>query len=308
MSDNTPFEIQEEILKHVLSNKSLIRFRSVSKPWKSLIDSSEFITRHNKAQPHHPLIMYRGSESYEEKFVLVADDDCFPDHKFSLIDCPIINSATVEPMLDCSHGLVCLIGYCPDQRKSMIVLWNPSIRKSVNIPVPSACEVFGFGVCPKTSDPKIVRITCELTETYSMDRYAEVFTLSSGFWRRVLTNSQFKSLHFHVGHHEVIGGVIYWVAHEYGRLAMDITGVIRTRIISFDLESEEFGEVDLPDGLAGPDYHPCISKLKESLVVLNCRTRYPGDQRVCDAWIMLEKGVSKSSFTKLFTFQDNSSI
>ncbi|XP_076923749.1 F-box protein CPR1-like [Bidens hawaiensis] len=188
-----------------------------------------------------------------------------------------------------------------------MVLWNPSIRKSVGMPVPSACDVHGFGVCPKTNDPKIVRIAFELNQTnYSMDQYAEVFTLSSGVWRRVLMNSPIISLDFPIGHHVVIGGVIYWVAHEYGQLSINIKGVIRSRIISFDLASEEFGEVDLPDSLAGPNYHLRISKLKESLVVLNYRKRYPGDQRVCDAW-MMENGVSKYSFTKLFTFQDNSS-
>ncbi|XP_076885495.1 putative F-box protein At5g50220 [Bidens hawaiensis] len=179
MSANIPVEIQEEILKHV-STKSLIRFRSVSKPWKSLIDSSEFITRHNKAQPHHLLIRYIASAS-----------------------------STVEPMLDCSHGLVCLLGYRPDQRKSMMVLWNPSIGKSVCIPVPSAWDAYGFGVCPKTSDPKIVRIARRPRPTSSVDRYAEVFTLSSGVWRHVLTNSQFKFLHFSIGDHAIIGGVIY---------------------------------------------------------------------------------------------------
>ncbi|XP_076882900.1 F-box protein CPR1-like [Bidens hawaiensis] len=307
MPANIPFEIQEEILKHVLSTKSLIRFRSVSKPWKSLIDGSEFVTRHHKAQPLHLLIMYRGSESYEDKFVLVADDDCFPDHKFSPIDCPIVKSAAAKPMLDCSHGLVCLLGYHRVQRKSMMVLWNPSIRKSVNIPVPSAWDAYGFGVCPKTSDPKIVRIAHGPRQTSSMDRYAEVFTLSSGVWRRVLMNSQFKFLHFSIGHHAIIGGVIYWVAYEYDHLSNTIImGLTRSRIISFDLESEEFGEVELPDSLVGPDYHLYIAKLKESLVVLNYRKRYPGGQRVCDAW-MSENGVSKSSFTKLFTFQDNSS-
>ncbi|KAJ0818201.1 putative F-box domain-containing protein [Helianthus annuus] len=45
MSDNVPFEIQEEIIKR-LPVKSLIRFRSVSKSWKSLIDSSNFITHY----------------------------------------------------------------------------------------------------------------------------------------------------------------------------------------------------------------------------------------------------------------------
>ncbi|GJW60406.1 ribonuclease H-like domain-containing protein, partial [Tanacetum coccineum] len=41
MSDNIPFDIQTEIIKRA-PVKSVIRFRTVSKSWKSLIDSSEF--------------------------------------------------------------------------------------------------------------------------------------------------------------------------------------------------------------------------------------------------------------------------
>ncbi|KAJ0828768.1 putative F-box domain-containing protein [Helianthus annuus] len=55
MSDNVPFEIQEEIIKR-LPVKSLIRFRSVSKSWKSLIDSSNFITHYrNRVQLPPPV-------------------------------------------------------------------------------------------------------------------------------------------------------------------------------------------------------------------------------------------------------------
>ncbi|MFS7957923.1 putative F-box domain-containing protein [Helianthus anomalus] len=36
MSDNVPFEIQEELIKR-LPVKSLIRFRSVSKSWKAVV-------------------------------------------------------------------------------------------------------------------------------------------------------------------------------------------------------------------------------------------------------------------------------
>ncbi|GJS20103.1 probable galacturonosyltransferase 7 isoform X2 [Tanacetum coccineum] len=43
MSDNIPFEIQMEIIKKVPDVGSLIRFRSVSKPWKSFIDSPQCI-------------------------------------------------------------------------------------------------------------------------------------------------------------------------------------------------------------------------------------------------------------------------
>nr|GFB36627.1 hypothetical protein [Tanacetum cinerariifolium] len=60
MSDNVPFDMQMEIIKRVSDVKSLIRFRAVSKPWKSFIDSSEFITCYGarRSQPHHLLLRY----------------------------------------------------------------------------------------------------------------------------------------------------------------------------------------------------------------------------------------------------------
>nr|GEY61797.1 hypothetical protein [Tanacetum cinerariifolium] len=60
MSDNIPFDMQMEIIKRVPDVKYLIRFRAVSKPWKSFIDSSEFITCYGArcSQPHHLLLRY----------------------------------------------------------------------------------------------------------------------------------------------------------------------------------------------------------------------------------------------------------
>ncbi|GJW64581.1 integrase, catalytic region, zinc finger, CCHC-type containing protein [Tanacetum coccineum] len=43
MSDVVPFEVQMEIVKRVDDVSSLIRFRSISKEWKSFIDSRDFI-------------------------------------------------------------------------------------------------------------------------------------------------------------------------------------------------------------------------------------------------------------------------
>ncbi|GKC88474.1 zinc finger, CCHC-type containing protein, partial [Tanacetum coccineum] len=58
MSDNIPFEIQIEIIRMVSDVKSLMQLRSVSKPWKSFIDSSDFIkgygARHT--QPHSHIL------------------------------------------------------------------------------------------------------------------------------------------------------------------------------------------------------------------------------------------------------------
>ncbi|KAM0045021.1 putative F-box domain-containing protein [Helianthus debilis subsp. tardiflorus] len=249
MSDNIPFELQEGIIKRVLPVKSLIRFRSVSKQWKSLIDSPEFIADHsvNPAQPQHLLVKYIVDS--KEKHVSISDnDDSLPHHNSSLIVPPTIIIDKTFSILDCSHGLVCLYGHFrgPMSRSKMAVLWNPSIRKSV------AYEfvVIGFGVCPKTSDPKIVAIQ----SGNRIDSEAVVFTLSSGAWRSITTNLRWPLNSMHLSCKPVvIDGVTHWIAFDN----------LPRWIISFDLTSEEFGEVELPDSLAHATVLS-ISNFKES--------------------------------------------
>ncbi|XP_071711457.1 uncharacterized protein [Rutidosis leptorrhynchoides] len=78
MADYIPFHIQQNIMK-MLPVESLIRFRLVSKKWKSLIDSSEFIVAHTLTrrtnQQHHIMIRYIDVEEDEIKYVSIVDDD-----------------------------------------------------------------------------------------------------------------------------------------------------------------------------------------------------------------------------------------
>ncbi|XP_076928468.1 putative F-box protein At1g32420 [Bidens hawaiensis] len=284
MSPNIPLDIQIEIIKH-LPAKSLIRFRSVSKQWKSVIHSSEFITsQHHNVNLHHLLIRYKVAPE-EDKHVSIVDDDSFSQCMFYPILPLTVKPASYPLMLDCSHGLVCLFSF-DRYGNMMIVVWNPSIRKSVGIMFPYHSEVIGFGVCPKTSDPKIVKIT--------RDNWQADFTLSSRAWRSVFRNLPYKSLVFSYSQVVIDGVIIHW--HTFDLATSNY------RIISFDFTSEEFGELDLPDTLA--DYRSVFSRhifwLNESLAVLNYREDDAG-KRVCDVWKMLKNGVPQSSFTKLFT-------
>ncbi|XP_076912202.1 putative F-box protein At1g47790 [Bidens hawaiensis] len=284
MFASIPLDTQIKIIKR-LPAKSLIRFGSVSKQWKSVIHSSEFSTthHHHNVNLHHLLIRYKEA-CEEENYVSIVDDDSFSQRMFSPALPPTVKPASYASMLDCSHGLVCLCSF--DQYgKKMIVIWNPSIRKSVGIMLPYRSNTIGFGVCPNTSDLKIVKIMRD-------NWLAEVFTLSSRTWRSVSWNLPYKSLSFSYPQ-VVIDGVIHW--HAYDLLTMNY------RIISFDLTSERFGEVDLLDSLAGPRsvFAPHIFKLSESLAVLHYRK--DDGKLVCDVWKMLKNGVPKSSFTKLFT-------
>ncbi|MFS7927911.1 putative F-box domain-containing protein [Helianthus anomalus] len=316
MSGNIPFEIEEEIIKRVLAVKSLIRFRSVSKQWKSLIDSSEFITHHtfNKSLPQHLLVRYitgatghRFVSTYaclpEDKYVSIVDDANFPHHKFSPVVPPTVKLLARPFMLDCSHGLVCLHGWTRDpvnRKKKLVVVWNPLIGKSVGIEIPDRADiVIGFGVCPKTSDPKILKIS--LSVDNEAEATAEVFTLSSGAWRSLPMNKPFKSKSLQFRNTQVvIDGVIYWLAYD--------NIIDKLRFYSFDLASEEFGEpVDSPYNLAGRSVSLYdISKLNDSLVVLSHHRLVTNltPKPFCDIWMMLKNGVPKPSFTKLFTVND----
>ncbi|XP_076926917.1 F-box/kelch-repeat protein At3g06240-like [Bidens hawaiensis] len=105
-----------------------------------------------------------------------------------------------------------------------------------------------------------------------------------------------KSLFFtredHISRSVTIDGVVYWLATDWST-----TGYL---IISFDITTEEFGEVNLPYSLARTEHFLKFSKLRESLVVIE---NVVCDRLVYNLW-MMEDGVPKS-FTKISTFDVN---
>ncbi|GJR00813.1 ribonuclease H-like domain-containing protein [Tanacetum coccineum] len=139
----------------------------------------------------------------------------------------------------------------------MAVIWNPSVRKSLGIviPVPKAENiVVGFGVCPDTSDPKLVKISdAKIPSVWEVD----VFSLCTRVWKTVYTGAPFKLgdlSWFQV----FVNGVIYF--HAYDSIYLD-DGVRSNLVISFDLKSEKFGEVCLPERLV---HAPHLKKTKST--------------------------------------------
>ncbi|KAJ9536768.1 hypothetical protein OSB04_un000072 [Centaurea solstitialis] len=296
------FDIQVEILKR-LPVKSLIQFRSVCKAWKSLIDSSPFIADHNNvSQDHHLMIRYRppcwqlGSEEVKYVCFVDDDDDSFPQNKFATPPVPPIPPSLYGScIIDTSCGLVCLEGYVPVQpdgssKTRMVVLWNPSIRKSIAIVVPNDAPsefhpFVGFGVCPETKDPKLLKISYKDDQ----DPYqVMVFTLSSREWRCLSSSNQFPhmSLIFMTYSQTVIGRFFYGLVFD-GESYL---------IWSFDLSTYEFRKVPVPDSVR--QSYLSMSKLRESLVLIDDKKGYSStDMHVFDVWMMMEDG----AFTKQFT-------
>ncbi|MFS7915916.1 putative F-box domain-containing protein [Helianthus anomalus] len=126
---SVPLEIQEEIMKR-LPVRSLLQFRSLSKAWKSLIDSSDFITHYYASnQLQHLLVRYLDPVDSKRKFVSIVDDDTFPQQKVPLPIPMLVDMYHSYRIIGISHGLLCLYGH-DAVGNYMAVVWNPSVRKS----------------------------------------------------------------------------------------------------------------------------------------------------------------------------------
>ncbi|XP_023769147.1 F-box protein At2g21930 [Lactuca sativa] len=306
MSDQIPFHIQEDIIKR-LPVKPLLQFRSVSKAWKSLIDSSEFIAAQSAlhTHPQHLLVKYEDLVETEDKYVSFIDDDTFLQQRFVPTLPFSVKSLNLSTIVGSSHGLSCLYGYHwgPETshrslKSPKTVLWNPSVRKSVVVDMPNlVCGgeeiAVGFGVCPVTSDPKIVEITqlrswVDLESETSDFWKAKVYTLSSRKWRNISSNLPSKSIRV-TWSQVVIDRFIYWCAYHM------LTIHTYNLIMSFDMTDENFRVVDLPDSLEQHSQTELsVSKLRESLAILQYNidtdTDTDTDKHVCSVW-MMEHGV-----------------
>ncbi|MFS8028975.1 putative F-box domain-containing protein [Helianthus anomalus] len=313
MSDNIPYDLQEiiisklpveleEIILNKLPVKPLIRFRSVCKAWKSLIDSSDFILKQRQHQHQHLLVRYKDAVNLELKYVSIADTDTdtFPHNTVS-VTVPQLVVSLDEPYTttDSSNGLLCLFGIT--DRKA--VIWNPSLRKAVDVVLPDIADddmyrtVLGFGVCRETRDPKIVKI--KMDTKIHKEGGVYVFTLSTRIWRSVDSSNVPSKVVIFGEKQVVVGGVVYWRAIH----RVDGGDGYVNLIVSFDLTSEEFGEVKLPDRLAHTHCNLSMLKPRESLVAIEGCVE--DSELVYHVWVMKD-GVPKL-FEKLFTISSHSS-
>ena len=275
MSDNIPFEIQMEIITK-LPVHALLQFRTVSKTWKSFIDSSNFLVVFGV----RPTLPCRLLIKYMHGFV-ESKCFCFVDKNVNLS--PEIYHFPSLPTVICNTSLrfwnLVPIGtsqglWCFSDSFKMAVLWNPSIRKSVAIVIPSLSSesdsdkvAVGFGVNPDTLDPTILRISYPVHGHGSWN--VSVFTLSSRCWKK-LENEHMprQSIRLKRSSQVVLGSFIYWVGSERIFSSDGVVSHKSYMIVSFDLVNHHFTLLDIPDSLRYqlpvPFY---ISNLRESLVI-----------------------------------------
>ncbi|KAF8015821.1 hypothetical protein BT93_H1383 [Corymbia citriodora subsp. variegata] len=213
--------------------KSLMRFKCVSKGWRSMISDPTFTKLHLQRLKVGDMIpsqrIFKTSpletidyEALDDSIGGGGDRAVVQAHELNLDD------ACWEPCLVGScDGLVCL--YIPGR----FILYNPVTRECRNLPTLDLFEpdelFIGFGYDSRSNDYKIVQ--GDDTENGRV----VIFSLKSGVWR--MTKAQ------QVNRLAVSEQGVYWNGALHWCVVDERRNKSKTVIMSFDLSKEKFQQV-----------------------------------------------------------------
>ncbi|KAL8096469.1 hypothetical protein AgCh_037435 [Apium graveolens] len=144
---NVTVHFAEDLIAQILDRlpvRDLLRFRCVSKPWCSLIDSPRFIRAHLKRSTEcktNTGVLIRSFHAY------LADFDSLDGTTAVEIDEPLRTLLQGTGVVGSCNGLLCLY-----EKKTEIFFWNPATRNCKELP----CAPTDF-VCPFYIDPTFIR-------------------------------------------------------------------------------------------------------------------------------------------------------
>ncbi|KAK6237948.1 hypothetical protein QUC31_003417 [Theobroma cacao] len=277
--------------------KSLLRFKSVSKEWYSLINDLYFIKLHHR-QSVETKVNIIIKEIRSDKFLSTNFDGInfnnptTIDHSLKhLSGC---DEGGIDVLLFGScNGLVCLIN------SMTIVLWNISTRDYKIILNKSWKErdawwkisnFYGFGYDTINDDYKIVKVVQEvdsLTDTLISE--AKIYSLKTNTWRRG------EEIPYYFCYPSVMGTFVCGALH-WNAIKEKIWGYPRS-IIAFDVETENYGLIELLDNMENQTYDVVVGALQGCLCAI--ATHF---NDTINIWMMKDYGV-KESWTMLYSFQ-----
>ncbi|KAI3456025.1 hypothetical protein Pfo_012688 [Paulownia fortunei] len=301
-----------EIIFNILSRlpvKTLLRFRCVCKPWRTLISHPRFICEHLNRSPAsliihaHETQLPIADQPLPRTFTLQPTGHVISVYKapnpqwnthstlVRILGYPGSDALCFNHMdvVGSPNGVVCLV---QQPWANKITLWNPATRSSSPVPsplLPADPNVHrgvsaGIGFDPSCNEYKIIRIMCHELD-FVMPDLAEVYSLKSGRWRVVRPTVFFWVLREKC--EAVIKGVPYWRA-----VGNDDFGV-RWLLVSFNLQKEVFEVVSVAWVMNKRE--ACIGEIKGCLgMVVWEKEKEKSIDRILDVWMKDdEKGWSK---------------
>ncbi|XP_074302838.1 F-box/kelch-repeat protein At3g23880-like [Silene latifolia] len=310
MSDVNPYISQDiwfEIFKE-LPVKILGKCRCVCKSWHSLIVSPTFMAahlNHYTQNDANSLLLYRKISlniSQHEQYCFFLDSGRIPLQLSHTSICPFnvfYDSQHCSFFVGSINGLICLSddGYLGPTIQ--IMLWNPFLRKTINLPLSMAAtidlddqtSVLGFGYDSKKNDHRVVKISYS-RGNHEFNPLVEVYSVWDRIWRNIPSD-------YLVGHSIpmvsssqcFINGVVYWLTSE--NYVIDNSSFGKW-IVSFDIVEETFEKIELPNKILNSWKGEFgILEYKTKLSLSHCEYQRDMDAMVIGAivhiWVKEEK-------------------
>ncbi|KAF5824179.1 putative F-box domain-containing protein [Helianthus annuus] len=177
-----PVEIVEDILSRI-PVKSILRFKSVSKPWLSLISGPSFHKLHSTVAPRTTALFFSAYDTSTNTsyFFSGARDGG------SLANLMKLDNTLLELYAEHSNGLVCFTSrtYCFGPLYSYVL--NPCTHKFFKLPRPpvneamDTCYLFGFDEL--SNEHKVLYFDVELIKPTTIE--VMIFSISNYSWRKI---------------------------------------------------------------------------------------------------------------------------
>ncbi|KAK4580969.1 hypothetical protein RGQ29_024573 [Quercus rubra] len=289
LSQRLPDDLVYEILT-LLPVKSLIRFRCVSKSWYCTITDRNFIM----AQFDRSKSLFNNNSKDNNNGYI---NRTFTE--ISRFQAPCYFGAA-----GCCRSMFYFVNeteYKVEKENNIMYFWNPSIRKFKKVQLTLLnirdAVVYGLAYHYQNNDYKVLRIIFYHRNVKPKPAEAEIYTLSTDSWRRVVISVEsssgskpIESVHYELqGPPRIVffNGALHRIPCSQGHKF----------IMYFDVNDERFCEILLPqnylDGLISRySQHLAVFKGLLALIV------FDRNSKICHIWMMKEYGVAESWIKK----------
>ncbi|XP_015087527.1 putative F-box/kelch-repeat protein At1g12870 [Solanum pennellii] len=293
---------EEGILIDIISRlpvQSVLRFKCVSKFWKILIDEPYFKMRH-----------LNHAKNDQNSKTFLCYQQCFGGFDHPIYSCSLWSTQLVKDTHKLNlplniepeyftiskgcDGLFIINVFKNTVKNNILLLWNPSTRESMELPVPefslglSSC--LGLSV-DSSGDYKILKI--EGNEFGDRKVPGEIFSLENNSWRKIgkhprVTRNKVPA----VDSLAFIHGAFHWIGINSKTYF----------VVSFNISHEVFGEISLPKDIGSLNTSNVDISILEGML---CAYSNMHDQkmRTFKVWVMRDYNL-KESWNAILSIED----
>ncbi|KAL3642388.1 hypothetical protein CASFOL_013203 [Castilleja foliolosa] len=221
--------LPEELMLCILTRlpvKTILRFKSVCKPWFHLFSTPEFKKLHQaqfsfSSDPKNQSFIF---QSFDMFSIFNSESG---KKRPTILDHPFDHAQNIELYtVGCCSGLVCI------RRDQEIVLWNPALKLSKTVPLkdcePLKMVSLGFGYDAIGDDFKVVMIVANFAYGVGMNiTSVEIYSVNLGSWITIDVGFRFRL--FAIKNDLIVNGNPYWVARVNGNdvlVCLDVSELV----------------------------------------------------------------------------------